>query len=109
MNAVLIQSLPYGHPGRLVYLFTPSSILKFPAEALRPSAADFFDLRKECKSFVAMTQFSQATYNLAGKDRVERVGAAKVDAEFFSTLEVAPELGRSFDQMMKSLGMSGLP
>jgi predicted permease len=97
VNAVLIQALPYGNPGQLVYLFTPSSVWKLPAEAFGPSAADFFDWRKECKSFGAMTRFSQTTYNLAGKDRVERVGAAKVDADFFRTLEVAPELGRSFD------------
>src|SRR5580704_12435391 len=32
VNAVLIRSLPYGEPDRLVYLFTPNSIWKLPAE-----------------------------------------------------------------------------
>src|ERR1700722_109625 len=89
VNAVLIQSLPYGNPGKLVYLFTPSSYLKLPPEVFGPSAADFFDLRKESKSFEAMTRFNQTTYNLAGEGRVERVGAAKVDADFFRTMGVA--------------------
>jgi putative ABC transport system permease protein len=97
VNAVLIQSLPYGTPGQLVYLFTPNSFWKFPAEASGPSPADFFDLQKECRSFAAMTRFNQTTYNLVGSDRAERVGAARVDADFLRTLEVAPELGRGFD------------
>jgi predicted permease len=98
VSAVLIQSLPYGNPGQLVYLFTPNSFWKFPAEVFGPSPADFFDLRKECRSFAAMTRFNQTTYNLAGSDRAERVGAARIDADFFRTLEVAPELGRGFDE-----------
>ncbi|MGA8154249.1 MAG: ABC transporter permease [Terriglobales bacterium] len=97
VNAVLIRSLPYGEPERLVYLFTPNSVLKLPAELFGPSAADFFDLRKQSTSFAATTLFDQTTYNLAGNDRAERVGAAKVDADFFGTLEVVPELGRGFD------------
>ncbi|MHB1958859.1 MAG: ABC transporter permease [Acidobacteriaceae bacterium] len=97
VNAVLLRSLPYGHPGKLVYLFTPNSAWKLPAEVFGPSPADFMDLKKHNKSFAAMTLFAQTTYNLAGNDRVERVGAAKVDADFFQTLEVTPELGRSFD------------
>jgi predicted permease len=97
VNAVLLRSLPYGQPGRLVYLFTPNSAWKLPAEMFGPTPADFLDLKKQSKSFAAMTLFSQAIYNLAGNDRVERVSAAKVDADFFETLEVAPEQGRVFD------------
>lgn len=97
VNAVLLRSLPYGQPGRLVYLFTPNSLWKLPAEVFGPSPADFLDLKKQSQSFAAATLFTQTTYNLAGNDRVERVGAAKVDAEFFRTLEAFPELGRGFD------------
>ena len=80
-----------------MYLFTPNSVWKLPAEIFGPSNADFFDLKKQSKSFAATTLFTQATYNLAGNDRVERVGATKVDADFFGTLEATPELGRGFD------------
>jgi predicted permease len=97
VNAVLLRSLPYGQPERLVYLFTPNPAWKLPAEIFGPSPADFLDLKRKSKSFAAATLFSQTIYNLAGNDRVERVGAAKVDADFFGTLEVAPELGRGFD------------
>jgi predicted permease len=97
VNAVLIRTLPYEEPDRLVYLFTPNPLWNLPAEIFGPSNADFFDLKKQSKSFSAMTLFTQTTYNLAGNDRAERVSAAKVDADFFGTLGVAPELGRGFD------------
>ena len=94
VNAVLIRSLPYGEPEKLVYLFTPNRHLNIPAEAFGPWNADFFDLKKQNHSFAEMTFFRQGTYNLATDDRVERVSAAKVDADFFSTLQSAAEFGR---------------
>jgi predicted permease len=97
VNAVLIRALPYGEPGRLVYLFTPNPLWNLPTESFGPSNADFFDLKTQSKSFSATTLFTQTTYNLAGNARAERVGAAKVDADFFATLQVAPVLGRGFD------------
>jgi len=94
VNAVLIRSLPYGDPERLVYLFTPSPSLKLPAEIIGPSYGDFFDLKRESKSFAEMTAYEQATFNFASQGAVQRIGAARVDENFFSTLQSAPELGR---------------
>ncbi len=94
VNAVLVRSLPYGDSERLVYLFTPNSHFKLPSAAFGPGNADFFDLKKQSHSFAGMTLFQQGTYNLAVDNRLERVGAAKVDGDFFSTLQSAPELGR---------------
>ncbi len=87
VNAVLIRRLPYGEAGRLVYLFTPNPLWNLPAEMFGPSNADFFDLKGQSKSFSATTLFFQTTFNLAGNDRAERVGAAKVDADFFCDAE----------------------
>lgn len=95
VEAVLIRSLPYGEPDRLVYLFTPNPGLDLPAEIFGPSYADFFDLKRQSNSFANMTLFEQATYNLSTGDRAERVGAARVDADFFETLQAAPESGRT--------------
>jgi MacB-like protein len=41
-----------------------------------------------------MTQFRQAEFNLSTATAAVRVGAAKGDDQFFSTLELAPQLGR---------------
>jgi predicted permease len=94
VNAVLIRSLPYGEPNRLVYLFTPNPHIPVPPEVMTPSYADFYDIKKQSQSYAEMTAFEQATFNLALQGSVERVGAARVDASFFTTLQSAPEFGR---------------
>ena len=97
VNAVLIRSLPYGDPARLVYLFTPNPSGTFRQRPLgRALRTSSICARRE-QIVCSYDAFNQTTYNLAGSDRAERVGAAKVDADFFRTLEVAPELGRGFD------------
>src|SRR6202012_3162357 len=101
INAVLLRSLPYGNSARLVCLYTPNPKYNLPAEIFSPSNADFFDLKKQSQSFSDMTFFNQATFSLAtpdaagNTDTVIRVGAAKIDADFFSTFQVSPELGRT--------------
>jgi len=97
VNAVLLRSLPYGDPGRLVYLYTPNPQYHLPPDILGPSRADFFDLKKHSRSYTNMTLFEQAMYNLSNGQQTERVGAAKVDPDFFKTLEVTPLFGRVVD------------
>jgi predicted permease len=115
VNAVLLRSLPYGDAEKLVYLFTPNSNFKFPVEVLPsrhadvaelfgPSNADFFDLKKQSRSFAEMTIFEQANYDVGVGDRVQRTGAAKVDAEFFRTLGATPAFGRGFDERDETPG-----
>jgi predicted permease len=95
IHAVLLRSLPYGEPSRLVYLFTPNPRYNLPPEIFSPSNADFFDLKKQSQSFSDMTLFSQVSYSLATAETTLRVDAAKVDSDFFSTLQTVPELGRT--------------
>ena len=94
VNAVLIRSMPYGDAGKLVYLFTPNPRFRLPPEIFGPSNADFLDVKKQSHSYSDMTLFDQAIYNLASGDRLEKVNAAKVDADFFMTLQSEPEIGR---------------
>ncbi len=95
VNAVLIRSLPYGDPDRLVYLFTPNPHIPAPPDVMSPSYADFFDIKRQSQSFTNMSVFQQAAYNLSSQGSVERVGAARVDENFFNTLQSAPEFGRA--------------
>ena len=94
VNAVLLRSLPYGDPERLVYLYTPSPRFQLPPDILGPSRADFFDLKKQSRSYTHMTLFEQATYSLSAGEQLQRAGTAKVDGDFFSTLRVKPLFGR---------------
>jgi predicted permease len=96
VNAVLIRSLPYGDPERLVYLFTPNPSLKIPAEVVGPSYGDFYDLKREAKSYKEMSSFEQTQFSLTQQGATQRIGGARVDDDFFSTLQSTPELGRTF-------------
>jgi predicted permease len=96
-NTVLLRSLPYGNPERLVYLFTPNPRYHLPPDIIGPSKADFFDLKNHSRSYTDMTMFEQATYNLSTGEQTQQVGVAKVDADFFKTLEVKPLFGRVVD------------
>ena len=104
VNAVLIRSLPYGDPSRLVYLYTPLPQFKLPAEVFGPAYADFYDLKKESRSFQDMTTFAQSVFSLASQGAAERVGAARVDGDFFRTFQSAPELGREISLDDNQLG-----
>jgi putative ABC transport system permease protein len=96
VNAVLIRSLPYGDPERLVYLFSPNPSLKIPVEVICPSYGDFHDLRREAKSYADMSNFEQAQFSVTQLGTTQRIGGARVDDDFFSTLQSMPELGRIF-------------
>src|ERR1022692_781258 len=96
VNAVLIRTLPYGDPERLVYLFSPNPSLKVPAEVICPSYGDFYDLKREAKSYANMSNFEQAQFSVTQQGTTQRIGGARVDEDFFSTLQSMPELGRTF-------------
>jgi putative ABC transport system permease protein len=96
VNAVLIRSLPYGDAERLVYLFTPNPKVPIPAEVICPSYGDFYELKREAKSFANMSNFEQAQFSVMQQGVTQRIGGAKVDDDFFSTLQAMPELGRTF-------------
>src|SRR5579863_2034729 len=96
VNAVLIRSLPYGDPEHLVYLFSPNPSLKIPAEVVCPSYGDFYDLKRDARSYVDMSNFEQAQFSVMQQGTTQRIGGARVDDDFFSTLQSMPELGRTF-------------
>jgi putative ABC transport system permease protein len=108
VNAVLLRSLPYGDPYRLVYLFTPNPHIPVPPEVMTPSYADFYDIGRQNHSFAKMSVFEQAMFNLAIGDSVERISAARVDENFFETLESAPEIGRAIGTDDNVPGHSGV-
>jgi predicted permease len=96
MTAVMFPPLPYGNVGSLVYITTPNRNLReVPPEALVPDNADFADMKRQSHSFSAMTQFRQKKFTL-DRPGLSFSGAA-VDADFFSTLESAPEIGRAIN------------
>ena len=69
VNAVLIRSLPYGEPGRLVYLYTPNPRFNIPPEGFGPAYADLYDIKRVSRSFARITAFDQAIFSLAEQGR----------------------------------------
>ena len=90
VNAVLIRSLPYGDPGWLVYLYTPNPRYNLPPEDFGPAYGDFYDIKRESRSFQRMTTFDQSMFSLAEQGSAQRVSGARVDGDFFQTFQASP-------------------
>ena len=97
VNAVLIRSLPYAEPEKLVYVWTPIPRLKdLPAE-ISPSSPDFYAFQKDSHSFSDLTMFQQERLTLVSSGGSRKLGAARVAGNFFHTLGATPQLGRAID------------
>ena len=95
VNAVLLRSLPYGDPARLAYIWTPNDHFKAPAaREVSPTDGDFFDFQRLSHSFSDMSLFSPTGFRMEGGDHIE---GAVVGDNFFRTLGVKPELGRTIE------------
>jgi putative ABC transport system permease protein len=95
INAVLIRSLPYGDPERLVYIWTPNPRFKEIPTEMAPNSPDFYAWLPSQQSFSDLTMFNQQRFRMLESDRVQRVGGAAVAGNFFHTFQAAPELGRA--------------
>src|SRR5579859_3334253 len=93
VNAVVLRPLPYPQSERLVWI--SEVIPSLNAELV--AGGDYVDWRDQNKSFERMTAYDPAvSFNLTGRGTPARVHAAQVSANFFQTLGVNPQLGRSF-------------
>jgi predicted permease len=92
VDAVVLRPLPYARPERLVMVWATQGAKG--KDTVVP--ADFLDWQRESRAFERLAGFSRLSLNLMGRDRPERVRAFSVTANFFSTLGVAPLLGRAF-------------
>src|SRR5215472_5658024 len=60
------------------------------------SVPDYLDLKAQSRSFDEIAAYRQDDMNLTGGGTPERIFGSSVTADFFSTLRVAPALGRVF-------------
>jgi len=97
VNAVLLRSLPYRHPEKLVYIWSPNHNFKGVPEELGPNVPDYYDWQHLSHGISAMTMLRKTTVNLILDGSPNRVSAAFVTGSFFRTLEALPEIGRILD------------
>src|SRR5882724_4531554 len=97
IDRILLSSLPYRDPARVVMLWESNPNQPQPAGSHIPAARDNFDSwRRDARSFEAIEAYQIATYNLTGLRDPERLNVARSTTGFFSLLGVQPTLGRAF-------------
>src|SRR5262245_2021424 len=92
VNAVLLRSLPYQDPDRLVMVrhYNMHGAGDFV------SGLDFLEWRDQAKTFEQVAAYRTDTVDLSGRGAPERLSAGLVSANLFRALGIAPALGRAF-------------
>lgn len=96
VNGVLLRSLPYQDPQRLVSIFETSpglSTLKYPL-----NAPDYVYVAQHSQSFAGVAAYRDQHSELSGTGSPVRVPISRVTASLFPVLGVSPELGRAFTE-----------
>jgi putative ABC transport system permease protein len=101
VSAVLLRTLPYPQPGRLVQLFFTVPGDNFLARFLGTpklnfSYADFQDIRSQQQVSEEVAAYQVIDANFKSDQGAERLTAALVSEGFFPLLSVNPLLGRGF-------------
>jgi putative ABC transport system permease protein len=91
VHAVVLQSLPYPAPDRLVNVYED-----YQGQPGGVSAGNFTDARAGATTFKELAAAQYSSFNLAHDGSAERVTGARVTAGFFDVLGVQPALGRAF-------------
>ncbi len=94
VNAVLLRSLPYRDPDRLVRIF-----FNEPGVGLRDvkfSKPELDDLQTRAGVFEDVTPIAEGSENLTGAQQPERVEGVNASFSYFSMLGVIPQIGRLY-------------
>ncbi len=94
VHAVLLRPLPFADSERLVVVKAQNGKTGETLPSVSP--ADFFDWKGQTQSFANLAAYSGWPITLLEGEESELIPATRVTDEFFSTLGVAPLLGRTF-------------
>src|SRR5947209_7347327 len=98
VNAVLLRSLPYKDPDRLVIAWetNPQLLDDYLKTHNEASVANFYDWQSQSHVFESLAAFRWRTFNLTDGDNPEQVTGNAVTPNMFATLGVRPFVGRDF-------------
>jgi len=100
VNGVLLNPLEYPQSGNLAALYG-----RAPGFDKAPiSYLNFLDWQRDADTFSSMAIYRGQDYNLTGTEEGERLSGYMVSSDFFSTLGVAPVLGRTLRKDDDQLG-----
>lgn len=94
VNAVLLRSLPFSHPERLVKIV--ASNRGVGARDIGLSVPEFDDLRSRAGVFDQVTALNGGPANLTGGDRPQHLEILEVSPNYFSMLGTSAQIGRVF-------------
>jgi predicted permease len=100
VNGVLLNSLPFPDPDKLVTLF--ESKPNFKEGSI--SYPNFLDWQRENHAFGSIAAYRPGSFSLTGSGEAEQVRGEMVSANFFSILGVKPLVGRAFTSEEDQLG-----
>ena len=92
VNAVLLRSLPYRDPGRLMLFHERIGTMLPPGF----SAPDYIAFRDRVTSLESIAVYRNREYELSGVEAPERIISVRASASLFSVLGVSPLIGRTF-------------
>jgi predicted permease len=101
VDAVLLASLPYPEPDRIVAV---AQVNERGTRTERVSDPNFADLREQTHTLQAFAQYAAYYAPVAGGDEPVRTTVAAVSAAFFDVMGVRPALGRAFAPEEQTLG-----
>jgi predicted permease len=100
VNGVLLNSLPFRDPDKLVVLF--ESKPHFNKGSI--SYPNFLDWHRDNRALTSIAAYRPDSFSLTGTGESEQVRGEMISADFFSVLGVKLKLGRSFTAEEDQLG-----
>jgi predicted permease len=95
VNGVLLKSLPYPHPERLILISSTFPRLGF--DRFWVSVPEWAEFKQRNRSFQDVGAYREGTVNLGAPERPRRVNSALVTPELMNVLGVGPLRGRLFN------------
>jgi predicted permease len=102
VNGVLLNPLPFLHPGQLVAVYGKSTGF----ERAPIAYPNFLDWQRDTQTLASIAMYHGEDYNVSGRGEAERVSGYMISSDFFSTLGVKPILGRTFRHEDDQVGVA---
>jgi putative ABC transport system permease protein len=96
VNGILLRSLPYPQPERLVML--DETALKRGITSMGVSYPNFLDWREQNRVFEDIAAYDTSSLALTGSGEPEQLQGANIGHGLFEILRVAPLMGRTFTE-----------
>jgi predicted permease len=93
IDALLLKPLPFADSGRLVHIYNTYPRGELPMAAV--SIPDYLDRRAQAPALADAALFQERSFNLSVQGAPERLNGIATTPSLFSTLAIAPAIGRA--------------